>query len=173
MILSFYAKAEKAGTKLYWRWGYASDLDPISLSTEWKRYSINVPKSADFTESMLLYFDSVGTVWLSQLQLEDGDAATDYVPETSGIFDEFTYSGSFSSSTLSSYVPVREGYGFDGWYTSKVGGAKVTSSNDVALGDVKLYAHWSKSACKHNYVVVADTEPSCLNDGSKTFKCSK
>ena len=173
MILSFYAKAEKAGTKLYWRWGYASDLEPISLSTEWKRYSINIPKSADFSESMLLYFDTVGTVWLSQLQLEDGDAATDYVPETSGIFDEFTYSGSFSSSTLSSYVPVREGYDFDGWYTSKVGGAKVTSSNDVALGDVKLYAHWSKSACKHNYVVVADTEPTCLNDGSRTFKCSK
>ena len=173
MTLSFFAKSNVSNTNMYWRWGYNSEFKTVSLSTNWKQYTIKVPKSKWFSHNLLPYFDTVGTVWLSQLQLEDGDAATDYVPETSGIFDEFTYSGSFSSSTLGSYVPVREGYDFDGWYTSKVGGAKVTSSNDVALGDVKLYAHWSKSECKHNYVVVADTEPTCLNDGSKTFKCSK
>ena len=173
MVLSFYAKSTIPGTKLYWRWGYDTEARAVELSTDWQHYSVLLPKDKNFSHTFHPYFDTVGTVWLSQLQLEDGDAATDYVPETSGIFDEFTYSGSFSSSTLSSYVPVREGYDFDGWYTSKVGGAKVTSSNDVALGDVKLYAHWSKSACKHNYVVVADTEPTCLNDGSKTFKCSK
>lgn len=173
MVLSFYAKSTISGTKLYWRWGYDTEAKAVELSTDWQHYSVLLPKDKNFSHTFHPYFDTVGTVWLSQLQLEDGDAATDYVPETSGIFDEFTYSGSFSSSTLSSYVPVREGYDFDGWYTSKVGGAKVTSSNDVALGDVKLYAHWSKSACKHNYVVVADTEPTCLNDGSRTFKCSK
>ncbi len=173
MVLSFYAKSTISGTKLYWRWGYDTEAKAVELSTDWQHYSVLLPKDKNFSHTFHPYFDTVGTVWLSQLQLEDGDAATDYVPETSGIFDEFTYSGSFSSSTLSSYVPVREGYDFDGWYTSKVGGTKVTSSNDVALGDVKLYAHWSKSACKHNYVVVADTEPTCLNDGSRTFKCSK
>ena len=173
MTMSFYAKANTAGTKLYWRWGGDTQYKTVSLSTNWEHYSVSLPKLKTYADDLHVHFNTVGTVWLSQLQLEDGDAATDYVPETSGIFDEFTYSGSFSSSTLSSYVPVREGYDFDGWYTSNVGGAKVTSSNDVALGDVKLYAHWSKSACKHIYVVVADTEPTCLNDGSKTFKCSK
>lgn len=40
-------------------------------------------------------------------------------------------------------VPVREGYAFDGWYTSASGGSLVTGNTAVAGSDHTLYAHWS------------------------------
>lgn len=173
MTMSFYAKANTAGTKLYWRWGGDTQYKTVSLSTNWEHYSISLPKLKTYADDLHVHFDTVGTVWLSQLQLEDGNVATEYVPETSGVFAQFTYSGSFGSDSLASYVPFREGYNFDGWYTSKVGGREVISSDDVGLGDVKLYAHWSKAACNHDYYVMIDVPSTCEEDGSKTYKCSK
>ncbi|MCR5523535.1 MAG: InlB B-repeat-containing protein, partial [Clostridia bacterium] len=41
-------------------------------------------------------------------------------------------------------VPVREGYGFDGWFTSATGGTMIDSQTKVS-GDVYLYAHWTKN----------------------------
>ena len=41
-------------------------------------------------------------------------------------------------------TPTKEGYSFDGWFTSKVGGNLITSSTIVSTHeDHKLYAHWS------------------------------
>lgn len=37
--------------------------------------------------------------------------------------------------------PTREGYTFDGWFTSATGGNKVSTSTEVG-GDVTYYAHW-------------------------------
>lgn len=40
-------------------------------------------------------------------------------------------------------IPTRQGYTFDGWYTAKTGGSKVTDSTKVtATGDHTLYARW-------------------------------
>jgi len=41
-------------------------------------------------------------------------------------------------------TPTYTGYLFDGWYTDKTAGSKITSSSDVSItSDVTLYAHWS------------------------------
>lgn len=41
--------------------------------------------------------------------------------------------------------PTRKGYSFEGWYTSKTKGTKVTSSTKVTgTKNVTLYAHWKK-----------------------------
>lgn len=41
--------------------------------------------------------------------------------------------------------PTRDGYIFDGWYTQKSGGTRITSSTTVNLtGSQTLYAHWEK-----------------------------
>lgn len=41
-------------------------------------------------------------------------------------------------------TPTREGYTFDGWYTSRTGGAKKTSSSTVVTArNHTLYAHWT------------------------------
>lgn len=40
-------------------------------------------------------------------------------------------------------IPTREGYKFDGWFTSKVGGASVQSTT-LIKGNITVYAHWTK-----------------------------
>ncbi|MCH5249131.1 MAG: InlB B-repeat-containing protein [Lachnospiraceae bacterium] len=42
-------------------------------------------------------------------------------------------------------VPTRDGYDFEGWYSAREGGNKVSSIDGSALtGDITLYAHWKK-----------------------------
>ncbi|MBR3619974.1 MAG: InlB B-repeat-containing protein, partial [Clostridia bacterium] len=42
-------------------------------------------------------------------------------------------------------VPEREGYNFDGWFTSPTGGSEITSDSTVNLNlYYTLYAHWTK-----------------------------
>ena len=44
-------------------------------------------------------------------------------------------------------IPTRSGYEFEGWYTSKSGGSKITSGNKVSITENQtLYAHWTESA---------------------------
>ncbi|MBQ8228573.1 MAG: InlB B-repeat-containing protein [Clostridia bacterium] len=43
-------------------------------------------------------------------------------------------------------TPTKDGYNFDGWYTSATGGTLVTSSSSVSSsGVLTLYAHWTKN----------------------------
>ena len=47
-------------------------------------------------------------------------------------------------STYTLPIPTRMGYTFDGWYTAKTGGAKVTKDTVVtATANHTLYARWS------------------------------
>ena len=41
-------------------------------------------------------------------------------------------------------TPTRSGYKFDGWYTSRTGGTKITSTTK-ATGNRTIYAHWTKT----------------------------
>ena len=42
-------------------------------------------------------------------------------------------------------TPVRDGYTFEGWYTSRSGGTQITTGTTVSLsGNQILYAHWEK-----------------------------
>ncbi len=45
------------------------------------------------------------------------------------------------------YMPsaTRDGYTFDGWYTSASGGTRVIRSSTVTSGNKTLYAHWTKN----------------------------
>ena len=46
-------------------------------------------------------------------------------------------------------TPNRYGYNFDGWYTEKTGGTKVTSDTTVTTTKTHiLYAHWSLTPAK-------------------------
>ena len=46
-------------------------------------------------------------------------------------------------------APVLEGYNFLGWYTSRMGGTKITSDSKMeSESDVYLYAHWEKKPKK-------------------------
>lgn len=93
------------------------------------------------------YVDSAGTVWLSELQIEDGTTATSFVNETSAYkVMRCTYATTYSQL----YTPVRSGYTFDGWYTAQNGGTKITSSSSVLPYGIALFAHWTANHT-HSY----------------------
>ena len=56
-------------------------------------------------------------------------------------------------------TPTRDGYTFDGWYTSESGGSKVTASTKVSKSTSHtLYAHWTKVEVNVN-VAIANYAP--------------
>ncbi|MBR4421168.1 MAG: InlB B-repeat-containing protein, partial [Erysipelotrichaceae bacterium] len=91
------------------------------------------------------YADKAGTVWISELQLEDGKEATDFAAETEGLYTSIgnTYELKDIGYELPE-DPVRDGYIFDGWYTQAQGGEKITDETDVLNGNFHVYAHWIK-----------------------------
>jgi len=138
MILSFWAKSSQSGTKMYIRWGYESEYRNVTLSTSWQKYTVSMDKTADFNDCMHPYFDRAGTVWLCQLQLEDGTSATEFVPETSGSYTGATgqYGGNFTLPD----DPTRSGYTFDGWYLEASGKTKL---NTKVEGSICAFARWT------------------------------
>ena len=68
-------------------------------------------------------------------------------------------------------TPTHDGYTFDGWYTAKSGGTKITANTVVSLtADQTLYAHWTPV---QRYTVIfnanadADTVPVTVSPSSK------
>ena len=62
-------------------------------------------------------------------------------------------------------VTTRTGYMFDGWYTEKEGGQRVTEDDTVNVtSDQTLFAHWTK--CEHKDVEIRDRkEATCTTEG--------
>lgn len=144
MTLSFYARSTEDNVKLYWRWGYAKNsFEPITISKSWKKYSITVTKERTNGSKLYLYFDKKATVNLAELMLVDGEVTpTLFRCETSKCIK--TIKAAYLSSYGNLPSPKRDGYVFDGWYTSKSGGKKVDSSTPAYDRSLNLYAHWTK-----------------------------
>ena len=76
------------------------------------------------------------------------------IPETLG-YVLYDACGGKTSPTVQGYdtgltaailsTPTRDGYTFDGWYTEKTGGTKVTCL-DSTVRNYRLYAHWIDAA---------------------------
>lgn len=144
MTLSFYAKASVSGAKMYWRFGYSTRTYSVSLSTQWQKYSITLTKEKTDGNVLHPYFDKAGTFNINQVVLvDDSTAASISSPETkiTSLKDStFTIGKTYSSLP----TPTRSGYTFDGWYTQKVGGIKVTTSTVVMENDINVFAHWTR-----------------------------
>ena len=58
----------------------------------------------------------------------------------------FTVSEGGKYDGLDTYVPIRDGYSFEGWYTEADGGSKISSASTVTVtSDQTLYAHWKQN----------------------------
>lgn len=63
-----------------------------------------------------------------------------------GIVNESSKTVVYGSSYGSLPTPTRDYYSFDGWYTAKTGGNKITESSVFnSAENVTLYAHWTKN----------------------------
>lgn len=170
MTLSFWAKSSKNGTKMFFRWGYEG-LDAyrsVTLTTTWTKYTVSMDKTEECGAGFHPYVDSAGTVWLSELQLEDGAAATDFVPETGGVFTSVTQRAQGNYALPE--TPFRDGYTFAGWYTAANGGEQITASTPVKNGNFAVYAHWTKGHT-HSYDVEAKPA-TCTEGGGTVYTCS-
>ena len=52
-------------------------------------------------------------------------------------------------------TPTRSGYTFSGWYTSRTGGTKITSTTK-ATANRTIYAHWAKDTAPKTYLITFD-----------------
>lgn len=142
MVLSFWAKCTVPGTKILFRWGYdGSGYCEVELYTDWVKYTVGMDKTADLGDCLHPYVDTAGTVWLSEIQVEDGYDSTEFVPENGGIYAKVTQKAGSTYSLPED--PVRDGYIFDGWFTAADGGSRITSSTSVKDGNFRVYAHWT------------------------------
>ncbi len=142
MVLSFWAKSAVNGTKLYFRWGYESTkaYRSVTLTTEWRLYTVTMDKEKTFGNYIHPYADRKGTVWLAQLQLEDGTQATAFAAENGGVCK--TVGCCYTQNYTLPSDPQWEGHVFDGWYTAAAGGTRITDATAVRNGNLTVYAHW-------------------------------
>ena len=141
MTLSFWAKASVSGTKMYFRWGFETSYRSVTLSTSWQKYTVRMDKTTNLGYFIHPYVDRAGTVWITEVQLEDGTSATQFYPDQLAVYSNVTevYGKKY---ILPDPAPTALLYEFDGWYTSKRGGTRVTSSTTFPDGKLRVYAHW-------------------------------
>ena len=170
MTLSFWAKASNADTKIYFRWGYGT-YNSVTLTKDWAYYTIPMNKIPSYGSSMHPYVDRAGTVWIAEMQLEDGTAATAFVPENTNPINHAILEQSLGQKYQLPADPVREGYTFAGWYTANRGGTRITANTTVLEGDLIVYAHWD-SDCTHQYQSSVVTAATCTEEGLIRYTCS-
>lgn len=74
-----------------------------------------------------------------------------------------------SGSTYGSLpTPLRDGYTFDGWYTSASGGSQVTSSSTCS-SNITLYAHWTAVPKQKTVKITFDPNGGRTSQSSKTI----
>ena len=65
-------------------------------------------------------------------------------------------------------TPTRAGYKFEGWYTEKEDGYKITEDDNVRLTeDQTLYAHWTKN-CEHKNTEVRNAKEATFDEEGYT-----
>ena len=68
-------------------------------------------------------------------------------------------------------TPTRDGYTFDGWYTGKDSGSKITESSTVS-SSLTLYAHWNKITYNLSYNANGGIGAPATQSGSTSYTIS-
>ncbi|MBR2724633.1 MAG: InlB B-repeat-containing protein [Ruminococcus sp.] len=155
MLLRFRAKSSVDGAKMFIRWGYTSDTTSITLSTQWQEYTIDMSKQVNDGAHMHPYFDKAGTFYISDITLTDAKASAPTQNETSDLLytKEYTVGSTYGELP----TPVRSGYAFRGWYTSKYSGVKITKDTVVFGSNLAVYARWIKADFAET-ILMGDTD---------------
>ena len=77
---SFWAKSTVNNTIFQARTGYRDSVQPVSLSTEWKFYDIELIRKEDSnaTSELILHIFTAATVWIAFPKIEIGTVSTDF-----------------------------------------------------------------------------------------------
>lgn len=140
MTLTFRAKASVEGAKMYFRWGYTTDTQVVSLTTQWQEYTVDMSKQPHDGAHMHPYIDKAGTFYFTDFVLVDTGAPKPSMPDYLDLLETRTYTPGKIYGTLP--TASKPGYIFKGWYTQKSGGTKITETSIVPDAHTNLYAQW-------------------------------
>ena len=169
MVLSFWAKSAAQGTQLNIRWGFQGEYRTVTLNKDWTYYTVDMTKIRDYGQTISACLNSAGTIWLAELQLEDGTEPTAFAAERGTLFSTTTdcYGGTYLHLPAN---PTRNGYTFDGWYYAASGGKRYYTTTAVYFGNQKIYAHWTLNH-SHDYTCTYTVQPTCTAGGEAVYTC--
>ncbi|MGN1139325.1 MAG: InlB B-repeat-containing protein [Ruminococcus sp.] len=103
---------------------------------------INANSKVTTADNHTLYAHWIAKKYTVSFDCDGGTASASGVPLVEPIQSTVTYDSAYGNSILSIAVG-KTGYTFDGWYTAKIGGTKVTYRDKVTTAkNHTLYAHW-------------------------------
>jgi len=157
LILTFKARSSADNSNMILRWGYTSDTTSVTLSEQWKEYAVDMSKQPTDGANIYAYFDQSGTFYIKDIVLKDTKADEPFENETSDLIFSMDFTVGDIYGDLP--TPIREGYSFKGWYTSKHGGIKITKNTYVLNRNTAVYARWDDA---HNVdtVLMGDADMS-------------
>lgn len=146
---------------MYFRYGFTSTCKSVTLTTSWKKYSLEMPKNPYLSSVIYTYVDKAGTFWLNNLTLCDGsNGKNNYNYENGYSYTTQSYTHGSTYGTLP--APTRDGYTFLGWFTQAEGGTQITTSTKVSDFNMRVYAHWDKN--------ITDNVSKVVYDGKKKYE---
>ncbi len=157
MYLYFTAKSNVDGAKMYFRWGYdpTTDCKYVTLDKTEKTYMIEMPRTLNSGENIHPWIDKACTIEMKNILLTtdkltlDTNSPAKLIPDTSDTYGAQAKSYNINSNngtfgTLPQPKTTKSGYVFDGWYTQRIGGTKITESSKINC-NAMLYAHWKEA----------------------------
>ncbi len=181
MELRFTAKASVSGAKIWFRWGFDSietGYYPVALTTGWADYTLTLPRTRKSGNNLHPYIDKACTVEMKNIAMY-AEGTEGYIGDT----DAFSYQTIQTNIHDTVYLPsfaeeTREDgyYQFDGWYTKRIGGIKVSDGDEYydfnsALGSQCLYAHWMLNTVHMHTYTSSVVAPSCEASGYTINVC--
>ncbi|MDE5965060.1 MAG: InlB B-repeat-containing protein [Eubacterium sp.] len=178
MYLCFTAKSSVPGAKMYFRWGYDSAYKSVTLNTTSTNYIISLPRTLNSGDCIHPYVDRACTIEMTNIQLKSNSSASvDLSRGDTFNYQTKIYNVNYNNGTYGSLpqpTTVKSGYIFDGWYTDRIGGTRVTESSKLNY-NTRLYAHWVKSpetSHTHSYDSGKVTKKAtCKTTGVKIYTC--
>ncbi|MGQ8874138.1 InlB B-repeat-containing protein [Paenibacillus sp. TSA_86.1] len=121
---------------------YNPEKKQISVK-DWRRQSSTGMLVITWKEAPLSFKSAPikRTIPLNWIKNKDGDLSIEFNP-LNGEPSEIVTAAFNEVLTVKHKIPVNPGYTFDGWYTARIGGAKVDIPNRMPAGLSYLYAHW-------------------------------
>lgn len=138
------------------RTGYKFDCWWVARGNGKVEKILGINQNAYFTNEFYGYCESVGAFsYMTTDRNEQGASIiAEWIANTYTVNLKISQTASVKTGTatfdekygdLLSYTPVKEGYEFQGWYTSLDGGKQVLPTTKMTIPwDHSLYAHWKK-----------------------------
>lgn len=146
--------------------------DSVSVGASHEKYTLKLdPNGGSVSNSSVQSNDVIFSGW--DMSQENGHATSSGTTITFNTANT-TATARWNSATVSWLpTPARTGYTFQGWYTDKNGGTKVTANSTGVTGNWTLYAHWSENTYKVKYDSRGTQQGSTTASGSTTEQSVK